>query len=149
MKVRKACPNEAKVLSDLAYASEAYWGEDETYMRQFSEQYNVTEQTIREDHVYVLETDGEIVGFFAILKRKVPELELFYIKREYIGKGYGKKLWTNMISVCKALGISKIELVGSDDVVDFYIKLGAKPVEKVASTLKVGRMVTRFEVEIT
>lgn len=148
MKMRKANANEATVLSDLAYASEAYWGEDESYMRQFSEQYNVTEQMIREDHVYVMETDDEIVGFFAILKRAVPELELFYIKRKYIGKGYGKVLWSNVISVCKAHGISKIELVGSDDVVDFYIKLGAKPVERVASTLKTGRVVTRFEVEI-
>lgn len=148
MKMRKANPSEAKVLSDLAYTSEAYWGEDEAYMCQFSKQYNVTEQMIREDHVYVMETDGEIVGFFAILKSEIPELELFYIKREYIGKGYGKLLWSNVISVCRALGISKIELVGSDDVVDFYIKLGATPVERVASTLKVSRMVTRFELDI-
>lgn len=119
MNTRKARPEEARFLSDLAYASEAYWGEDEAYMRQFAEQYKVTEQMIREDYVYVMETDGVIVGFFAILKSEVPELDLFYINVDYIGKGYGKLLWSNMISVCKAYGINKIELVGSDDVVDF------------------------------
>ena len=148
MKTRKANPEEALKLSKLAYASEAYWGEDADYMEKFREHYHVTESMIYMDYVYVLETDGTIIGFFAILKRTVPELDLFYIDRELIGQGYGKILWTQMLEVCKTLGIHKIELVGSDDVAKFYVKLGAKPLERIESTLKVGRMITRFEFDI-
>lgn len=59
------------------------------------------------------------------------------------------KLTENMISICKEKGIRKIEFVGSNDVLEFYLKRGAKEVEKIESVLKIGRIVSRLEFEIT
>lgn len=149
MRLRKANPEESEVLSNIANESEAYWGEDDDYMNLFRQFYSVTEEMIKEDLVYVLENDKSIVGFFAILKKHdVSELELFYVEKSLIGKGFGTLLWSHMIRVCKEQGISKIELVGSNDVAEFYKKCGAVEIGKVESTLKAGRIVVKFMCEI-
>jgi GNAT superfamily N-acetyltransferase len=141
--------NELKMLNDLAFESEAYWGEDDDYMKHFSENYKVTEDMITNEYVYILEEENVIVGFFLILRNKeVAELELFYVKRSLIGKGYGKALWAAMINFCKEKGIPKIALVASADVAEFYLKLGAVEIEKMDSILKEGRIVSRLEVKI-
>lgn len=146
MNLRNAKIDELSVLNEIAFESEAYWGEDENYMNLFAEKYSVTEEMIRSDYVYFMENDKEIVGFFVLLETdNIHELELFYVKRILIGNGYGKLLWSEMCAVCKEKGIEKIVLVGSDDVVNFYKRLGAKEIGKINSSLKVGKIVTKFE----
>lgn len=146
MKLRPSRLNEVDILNDLAIESEAFWGEDENYMTLFKENYLVTESMIKKDYVFLLEEESEIIGFFAIIARKkIPELHMFYIKKSYMGKGYGKLLWSKMLTVCKDYGIKKITLVASHDVERFYEKLGSKAIEKIDSSLKVGRIVTRYE----
>lgn len=128
---------------------EAFWGEDDDYMACFSNEYKVTEAMIVKDNVYILEEDQEMIGFFAIIDNDgISELELFYVDRALIGHGYGTVLWHHMVEFCKEAGIKKIEFVGSDDVVGFYEKIGAKALERIKSVLQVGRLVTRFEYEI-
>lgn len=149
LNLRRAKPNESDVLNFIAFESESIWGEDKSYMDIFSQEYKVTKNMIENDYVYVMEDDKGIIGFFVILKDdEISELELFYIKKSFIGKGYGTLLWTNMISICKEKGIKKIGLVGSSDVGNFYKKLGAKEIGKIKSLLKVGRIVSKFEYEI-
>jgi len=149
LNLRKAYKNESKELNLIAYDSEGIWGEDEQYMIMFSREYKVTEAMIRDEHVYVLEDRDKIIGFFAIIKREgVSELELFYVHKEHIGKGYGSILWQEMITVCKVHQINRIELVASNDVAEFYRRIGAKEVTKMKSTLQEGRIVTKFEYKI-
>lgn len=149
MKLRRAKREEVDTLNRIAVESEAYWGEDDDYMTHFSREYKVTEMMVTEDYVYILEDEQKLAGFFAIIDNDgVSELELFYIEKSLIGHGYGDKLWHQMTEFCKKEGIRKIEFVGSDDVVAFYEKLGAVPLERIKSVLQTGRIVTRFEYKI-
>lgn len=149
MNLRKAYAKESDYLNHIAFESEGIWGEDESYMAHFSQDYCVTEDMILNDYVYVLEEGSKLVGFFAVLKGKdMGELELFYVEKSYIGKGYGKILWNEMLALCKEKNIEKIGLVASKDVADFYEKLGAVETKKMKSTLQVGRIVSRFEYQL-
>lgn len=144
--MRKAVRTESNILNALAFESEAIWEEDENYMLKFSEAYCLTEEMIEKDCVYVMEEDERIIGFFALLRhREIPELELFYIEKSRVGHGYGTLLWNKMIDICAFEGVVRFDLVGSDDVADFYRKMGARVKERIQSTLKEGRIVTRFE----
>lgn len=149
MNLRRARQNEAPLLNTLAFASEGYWGEDAAYMEAFSNEYAVTEHMIQNDYVCILEDDDTVIGFFAILKDgALPELEMFYVDRALIGKGYGTALWSYMLDFCRDQGIEKFGLVGSSDVTRFYQKMGATEIEKKASLLKTGRIVSRLEYEL-
>lgn len=149
MNLRKAKIDEVDVLNKLAYQSESYWGEDQDYMDSFRKEYSLTANMICNNDVYIMENNGKTIGFFAILRNDDTfELELFYIERTLIGKGYGSIMWRKMIELCKKKEIKKFVLVGSNDVSDFYKKLGAIEIERKESLLKSGRIVSKFEYEI-
>ncbi len=149
MDLRKAKRKESDLLNHIAFESEGIWGEDANYMERFSKEYKVTEKMIETDYVRIMESGEDIIGFFVVLKEDpVPELEMFYIAKPFIGKGFGTILWTLMVEFCRQAGLQKIALVGSQDVVDFYRKMGAQEVEKIESLLKTGRIVTKFEYRV-
>lgn len=148
--MRRAETSELDVLNKIAFGSESIWGEDENYMMRFSQEYCVTTEMISNEYVYILESNNVLIGFFSIIKSdKKHELELFYIDKSMVGKGYGQKLWYEMINLCKTNGITKIELVASKDVAKFYCKMGAIEIERIKSRLKTGRIVSVMEYEIT
>ena len=146
MVLRKASLSEVEFLNKLAYESEGFWGEDQAYMTAFSKDYALTEKMVSEDHVYVMEDGPKINGFFAILNNPEGfELELFYVDRSLIGKGYGTRLWRMMVDKCSEIGISSFNLVASEDVEGFYRQLGAREVKRIPSILQEGRVVVVFE----
>lgn len=61
---------------------------------------------------YFLEEDGDNIGYFAVQPRK-GELFLskFYIKKDFRGKGYARKAFSNaIVSIAKELDLPKISL---------------------------------------
>ncbi len=103
-------------------------------MESFKTIYRVTEEFITTNPTFVLEEDNNLVGFYGIsINNKETALEYLYVKPKEIGKGYGKLLWSHMISTCESLGIETIDIVTSPQAKDFYIKMGAIHVEEVNS----------------
>lgn len=133
---RSALDREYKLLSQLAYESEAYWQYNQSYMDIFKEKYNITVEWIKQYEVRVLEVKGEIAGFWGAKRYKEKlELEYFYIEVGHIGKGNGKLLWKDLLSWCKAQGILEMEFVTSEQVIPFYEKQGAKVIGRVSSEI--------------
>jgi len=146
IRIRQANPKEASVLTELAVASEAYWGENEAYMNHFREDYCVTERFISMNPTYVMETTENILGFYSVVQDSAQaELEYFYVKVSEIGKGYGKMLWHELIRTCIDLGISRLEFVTSPEAIVFYEHMGAVKVDEVESVLRKGRLIPKLE----
>lgn len=135
-KIRSARIKEDEILTNLAAESEAYWGYDEEFMEIYRVVYNVTPEIISGSLTYVLEEEGEIIGFYVVVQEAyLGEVEYFYIKPSYMGKGYGKIMWEHMIDLCESLGILEVELVTSPQAKEFYIKMGASVVSEVLSQI--------------
>ncbi len=149
IRVREATPKEAYILTKLAVASEAYWGENETYMKQFCENYKITEDFIQMNPTYVMETDKKILGFYSLVQdSRRAELEYFYVEVTEIGKGYGKMLWHELVQTCIDLSISRFEFVTSPEALVFYEHMGAVKIGEVESALRKGRMIPKLEYAI-
>lgn len=145
MNTRMAKAGEAQVLSELAYASEAYWGYDQVFMSAFRDKYGVKEEHIQRGSVRVLEDGNMMVGFFLIqVAGDFGDLDFFYIAPQFIGKGYGQVLWMDLMSFCKEREVHEIELVTSPQAVGFYEKMGAVVVGEVASQLRAGRLIPKL-----
>jgi ribosomal protein S18 acetylase RimI-like enzyme len=145
MKIRQAMSGESKKLSELAYASEAYWGYDQVFMNAFRAKYGVSEDQIKSGLVCVLEDGDLMVGFFYMERLgDLGDLEFFYIDPQFIGKGYGQVLWRELMAFCRAHDIKEIELVTSPQAVGFYEKMGAVVVGQVASQLREGRLIPKL-----
>ena len=61
---------------------------------------------------YFLEEDGENFGYFAVQKQKnLLFLSKIYIKKDFRGKGYARKAFTNaIVEIAKELELPKIQL---------------------------------------
>ncbi|HVI41887.1 MAG TPA: GNAT family N-acetyltransferase [Anaerovoracaceae bacterium] len=146
LQLKAATVENADLLSELAYCSEAYWGNDNEYMDQFRLYYNVTKEFIQENPVFVLEENHCTVGFWGLKQTEADwELEFFYIGEPYIGKGYGRRLWNSLIEECSKSGIKSFEFVTSPEAVHFYEKMGAKTICNVESFIRQGRIIPRLK----
>lgn len=123
---KSATAADVPVLRSFAVQSEAIWGSGEDFLCRFNDEYNVTEDFVRDNVVFILLEDGEIRGFWgAIPNGRQAELEYLYVAAAQIRKGYGKMLWDHMTGWCGANGINRVDLVTSQPAVGFYLKAGA------------------------
>ncbi|WP_081743192.1 GNAT family N-acetyltransferase [Acetivibrio clariflavus] len=147
--IRPAEKNDVEELNRVAYESEAYWGYDLEYMKRFEEIYRITEDYIIANPTFVFLETNRIIGFYSLLVHdNKPELELFYIKPQYIGKGYGKEMWNHLIDYCKRMDIKFFYLVTSPQAKGFYEKMGAVVIDEVDSLLREGRKIPRLKFEV-
>lgn len=143
--IRCANPTDSKSLTELAIRSEAYWGYDDNFMDNFKAIYKVSEEFIINNPTYIMEKEGEVIGFYGILiEEPQRSLEYFFIEPKFIGKGYGKLLWNHVIKSCNTLNIKEFIIVTSPQAQAFYAKLGAKLQGEVESLVAKGRMIPQL-----
>jgi len=149
LNIRRTNPNESEILTAIAVESEAHWGGSPEFLASFRELYHVTASFIEENPTFLLEEDGEVVGFYGIVAGEgVAELEYLYVKACCIGKGYGRILWEHIEGQCRELGIQQLEFVTSPEAKNFYTKMGAAELSMVESIVQKGRMIPKLRYTI-
>lgn len=144
---RCATSNDAKMLTDIAVESEAFWGYDEEYMDKFRREYEVMPEFINNNIVYVLKDEDNIpIAFYGIIKSDDKwELEYLYLKVSYIGKGIGRLLFEHIKYICEKSSISKFSFVTSPQARAFYEKMGAVVTGEIESLVIKGRLIPKLE----
>lgn len=132
--IRRALPCEAILLSQLAFESKSVWGYDQDYLEAARIHIRISERDIYEDHVFVVEDDVNIFGFYHF-KRIEPELIWFFVNPRSVGKGIGRLLWNHLIKIIKELGITEFIIKSDPNAESFYIKQGAKRIGLKSSTV--------------
>ena len=141
--IRRASPDEARLLSDLALRSKAHWGYTEEFLEACRAELTLSYEYIASSPVFVLEEEGEkLVGFYGLRQgQEEGEAELLYLFLEpsAINRGYGKLLWGHLVETASRLGFRRI-LIESDPFAEaFYQAMGARRVGTVASTVSPDR----------
>ncbi|MBH5317508.1 GNAT family N-acetyltransferase [Paenibacillus sp. GSMTC-2017] len=150
MKIRKATIHEDSYLTDLAFRSKAYWGYSEDFMEACRNDLTVSSEYIATSLVFVLEDEDTITGFIGLEQEEDGWLlKDLFIDPKYIGKGYGKTLWKNMIEVTKSMNISKVTIHSEPLAEDFYLAMGASRIGEIESTVFEGRKLPLLEFEVS
>jgi len=144
--IRKAVPEEAPLLSDLAFRSKAYWGYDDAFMTACREELTLSTAKVLEHPTYVLETGGEIVGFYNLehISGEVVELGYLFVEPREIGNGYGSALVQHARETAKRLGYQSITIQGDPNARGFYEAWGARLVGSRPSASIAGRELPLF-----
>lgn len=136
-------------LNNIAFLSESHWGHNQNMMAIFKEEYRLTQEYLKNNKVFNMVLDGNIIGFYAFnMTQEIPELEYFYLKPEYIGKGYGRKLWNEAIKFCKKNKIQEFSFVAGGEVKNYYLKMGAEVIKTLFSKLDAKRKIYEFKMTI-
>jgi GNAT superfamily N-acetyltransferase len=131
-KFKRATPDQAEILTQIAFAAKRHWGYPERWIQIWSPLLTIEPEFIGQHETYVAWMDKEPVGFCAIsLKGKKASVEHLWVLPEYIGKGIGAALFNLMLSRCKDLGIRVLEIESDPNAQGFYERMGAKKVGEV------------------
>lgn len=139
--MRRARPDEASPLTELAFRSKAHWGYDREFMQACRAALRVTAKFIARADVCVAEVEGRVVGFYSLAPWN-SDLELyhFFVDPPAMGNGVGRRLWDDAVKRATELGYRKL-LIQSDPYAEgFYLKLGAERIGEVPSAAVPGRV---------
>ena len=134
--IREARPDEAKILTQIAIDAKKHWGYPEHWIKHWEPDLRITEDFIRNNHVYVAESDGEMCGFYALcVSGPSAELEHMWVAPPYIGTGIGKELFLDAMNRSTSMRIRQVEITSDPNAVGFYKRMGAQQVGEVVSQI--------------
>jgi len=148
-RIRRARPDDAPALTELARRSKAHWGYDAGFMERAESDLTISSQAIIEHDVWVLDgEDGATLGFYRLIPGDPAELEDLWLEPGAIGAGYGRTLLEHAAAVARASGASAMELVADPNAAGFYERMGAVRIGFVPSPVVAGRELPRMRLSL-
>ncbi len=147
-RIRQARPDEGGLLTEVAMRSKAHWGYDAAFMANVRADLEVVpEKFMPGFHVYMLETENELIGFYSLRPENAETvtLENLFIEPKHIGYGYGKRLWYHSLLVAQKLGFRRLPLISDPYAERFYACQGAVRIGEADSNALAGRMLSLME----
>lgn len=126
MNIRPAIPAERKALEALQWrASLGNEGDREALLRH-PDAIDLPAEQIAAGGVFVLEQNGAIVGFSAILPREDgnTELDALFVDPKIQRQGIGRKLLEHCAAVARSAGSSALHVIGNAHAREFYLSCG-------------------------
>ena len=139
MEIHRAKPEDAAVLTEIAFGAKRYWGYPEHWIQNWKDVLTIRPEFITRNETYIAYIDGQPVGFYALVNGKErASLEHLWVLPGAMGQGIGRALFNHAVQRAKALGVESIEIESDPNAEKFYEQMGAR---------HVGVNVTKFEGE--
>ena len=127
---RSANNSDLTLINALIRESKSFWGYSDSFLDQFMAQWGIKASHLAMNEVLVFEKEGDLIGLFAfkINNENNPELNLFFVNRNHIGQGIGKKIWQHALSYALNRGWDEFKIIADPNAEQFYERLGAKTI---------------------
>ena len=136
MTIRRAFPEEATTLTQIALDAKRHWGYPEHWIKHWESDLTISSDFIRDNHVYVADEDGEIRGFYALcVSGDKAELEHLWVTPACIGTGIGKELFLDAMERAAAVDVHNVELTADPNAAGFYERMGAVQIGETESVI--------------
>ena len=127
--IRPATLDEAETLTQIALDAKRHWGYPEDWIKHWEADLTVSPEFIHDNHVYVYEREGDVLGFYALcINRHKAELEHMWVTPAAIGTGIGKELFLDAMERAAALEVREIEISADPNAAGFYERMGASQI---------------------
>jgi GNAT superfamily N-acetyltransferase len=148
--IRPASPAEAGRLSTLAFRSKASHGYPADFMEACRAELTYASHAIAAGGFEVLEADGEVQGFYALLKVSPDtwELDALFVEPDAAGHGYGRMLMEHAIDAARARGGARLVIQADPHAVGFYERMGAVRIGERPSASIRGRALPLLEIAL-
>jgi N-acetylglutamate synthase-like GNAT family acetyltransferase len=148
--IRRAQPDEASVLSEIALAAKRYWGYPENWIQHWKDDLTIRSEFITNNEMYVAIVGEEIAGCCAIvLSGSLAELEHMWIRPEHMGSGVGRALFLHAKERATSLKVPALEISSDPNAEGFYQRMGARRIGQVESEIEgKPRVLPRMSVDL-
>jgi GNAT superfamily N-acetyltransferase len=147
--IRRAVPNEASELRELAHRSKAHWPYSAGFLEAARPLLQLTEADVAQQAVYVLERDGALLGWHRItFHGDRAELEDLWLEPAVIGKGHGRELFDHAAELARGRGAAVLEWDAEPFARGFYEAMGGVEIGRTPSAALPGRTLPRMRLEL-
>jgi len=137
VQIRRAKPEEAGILTEIAHAAKRHWGYPENWIQHWQADLTITPEFINDNEMYVAMNGDEIAGCCAIaFSESLAELEHMWIRPEHMGTGVGRALFLYVKKRAADLKIPALELSADPNAEGFYERMGATRIGEVRSEIE-------------
>lgn len=128
--IRDATLNDLNDINYLIQVSKSHWGYDEDFLKRYIKKFCITPEYLKNNTVKLLYSDHKLIGVysFSFDKDNLLELDNFFIHKDFIGKGYGLKLWNLCCHTAIELGKNQFTLWSDPYAATFYLKMGCEKI---------------------
>lgn len=124
--IRRAIPEEARQIGELALRSKAYWGYDAEFMEACRPLLMLRPEYIAAHPVFVIEVQGRIAGFYSLSGTEIEvELDHLFVDPSTIGRGYGTRLFRHAVQTAAQLGFRRMVIESDPNAEPFYRAMGS------------------------
>lgn len=146
--IREAEPEEASLLSTIAYDAKSFWNYPEELLKLWENDLTVTSDFIAANVVRCAITESTVIGFYALSDSdSYFELEHFWISPKHIGKGIGSELFEDATTYIANRGGGVLKILTDPNAEEFYLKKGAQRIGQLPSK-PAGRMLPLLQLNI-
>jgi ribosomal protein S18 acetylase RimI-like enzyme len=137
VQIRRAKPEQAHDLTQIALAAKRHWEYPERWMELWKPQLTFSPEYFAENESWVAESQDAPIAFYTLLEKDGNGwVENLWVLPEYIGKGVGKKLFLDALQRCRQRGYKCLQLEADPNAVGFYEKMGMKKIGERASEVE-------------
>jgi GNAT superfamily N-acetyltransferase len=149
VRIRRASPEEAAALTQIAQDAKRHWGYPEHWIQHWQSQLTISPDFITHNQVYLAEHESEIVGFYAlVLNGERAELEHMWVAPAHIGAGIGKELFVHAMQQAAGENVSAVEISSDPNAAGFYERMGARRIGEVPADMDgQPRVVPRMSID--
>ena len=129
IRVRRASPEDAGVLTRIAFAAKRYWGYPERWIERWTGSLTITREFVRDNVVYAAHSGGETFAFYALTGTgRELQLEHLWVSPAWIGSGAGRLLFEHAMNKAASQGAKSVEIEADPNAEGFYLRMGARRV---------------------
>lgn len=139
--IRRARPDEAAALGELAVRSKGHWGYDANFLERCRDDLALTPEEVATSPVYVHVREGTIQGYYRLapVEGAVCELDALFVDPAAIGQGVGRALWEHAVRTARAEGFRQMVIQSDPYAEGFYKAMGAVRFGERESSVTPGR----------
>lgn len=147
--LRRARPDEASMLSDLALAAKGFWGYDQAFIESCRAELTFSPDDVARAHFVVADLGGRVAGFYSLDgEPPVGELGNMWVRPSEIGTGLGRVMWQDAMAAAAAAGFEYLKIDADPNAEGFYRKMGAECIGEAPSGSIPGRMLPLMRVKV-
>jgi GNAT superfamily N-acetyltransferase len=149
VRIRRAWPHDAPVLSELALRAKAHWGYDLAEMLVFRPELTLAPEALASRLAHVLEAGDRLAGFYTLAPRSEAEVELehLFVEPAFMGRGFGSELLVHAARAARRAGFARMHIQSDPHAEGFYRRRGASLVRWIGSSIP-GREIPLFELRL-
>jgi GNAT superfamily N-acetyltransferase len=127
VEIRRASPEDADVLTRIAFAAKRHWDYPERWIEQWTESLTITPEFVRDNEVYKAVSGDEPFAFYALTGTgRNVELEHLWVSPDWIGSGVGRMMFEHAMDDAASWGASVVEIEADPNAEGFYLRMGAR-----------------------